>query len=378
MTAYLDNAATTMVSPAAANAAMRIMTECYGNPSSTHAMGRAARGELESSRGVIASALGSDPAELYFTSGGTESDNWAVISGALSRRSGKHVISSAAEHEAVLKSLETLKQRGFEVELLKPEPDGSIGVEAVLAALRPDTALISLMLVNNETGAITDIAAIAGAVRERSPNALIHTDAVQAFLKVNFTVRSLGVDMLSVSGHKVHGPKGVGALYIRKGLKLQPLIVGGGQEGGLRSGTEALPQIAAFAAAAGEGFGLVDQSLEHMSELRARTVERLLNEIPGLVVTGGGTPHILSISLPGFKSEVLMNYLEARGVFVARSSACKRGGRSHVLTAIGLSNELIDGALRLSFSRYTTMPEVDYLCDTLRSASGELFRKRYT
>ena len=376
MTAYLDNAATTMVCPEAAEAALQIMTVNYGNPSSTHTMGRNAKKALETARAQIADAIGAKPEEIFFTSCGSESDNWAILSGAqLGSRKGKHIISSMAEHSAVLKSLELLEKLGYEVTRLKPEKDGSVPVAAVEEALREDTILVSLMLVNNETGGITDIAGISRAIKKKGSAALLHTDAVQGFLKVPFTVKSLGADLITLSGHKIHAPKGVGALYARGGtkMKLAPLILGGGQEQGRRSGTEPLPQIAAFGVAAELGKKSMDESISKMAGLKALAVERLTAENEGLRVLVSDAPHILSISLPGYKSEVMMNFLEARGVFVSKSSACKKGGRSYVLEAAGCSPDIIDGALRIGLSRYTTEDEIAALCDGIHDARDRLY-----
>ena len=379
MSIYLDNAATTPVCEAAARAALDAMTLRYGNPSSPHRLGREAKKLLDASRETAAKALGCAPGELYFTSCGTEGDNWAIARGAeYNQRHGKHIISSAAEHPAVLKSLEALEVRGFEVTLVRPERDGSVSPAAVLDALREDTALVTLMLVNNETGAVTDIGTISKAVKTRNPRTLVHTDAVQAFLKVPFSPGTLGVDLLTVSGHKIHAPKGVGALYIRKGLNLPPLLCGGGQENGRRSGTESLPLISAFAAAVSEALPTLAEDQARMAALRNVTAERLKEENPGLLVLNGenAAPQLLSISLPGYRSEVLMNFLEVRDIYVSKSSACKKGGRSHVLETAGLKSDVIDGALRVSLSRFTTAEELDAFClalkaarETLRSAS---------
>lgn len=373
MSAYLDNAATTKVCPEAAQAALYAMTEVYGNPSSTHTMGRNASKLLKSSREDIAKVLGASPEELFFTSCGTESDNWAILSGAEHmRHQGRHIISSTVEHSAVLRSLDLLEKRGYEVTRLAPERDGSISVSSVLDALREDTVLVSLMLINNETGGITDISQISKALKKRGSRALLHCDAVQGFMKIPFSVKGLGVDMLSISGHKVHAPKGIGALYIKGGKGLNPIIVGGGQEKGLRSGTEPLPQIAAFASAVKSAYPDMTAHIEKMSRLKALAVSRLSEEIPGLSVLSGEAPHILSISMPGYRSEVLMNFLEAREIYVSKSSACKRGGRSYVLENCGHRPEVIDGALRIGLSMYTTDEEIHALCDGLRDASLSL------
>ena len=374
MSIYLDNAATTRVCPEAAEAALRMMTEVYGNPSSTYKLGREAKAAVDTARRQVADALGCAPDEVYFTSCGSEGDNWALISGArLMRRQGKHIISSAVEHDAVRRSLDFLEKEGFEITRLQPDAHGAVSAAQVRQALRADTILVSLMMVNNETGAITDIAEIARMLKAESSRALLHTDAVQGFLKVPFRAKTLGADLISISGHKIHAPKGVGALYIRSGLKLPPYIFGGGQERGIRAGTEATPQIAAFGAAAAIGKTKMADATAEMARLRAHAVDRLTAEIEGLVVIGGGAPHILSISLPGYRSEVLMNFLEAREIYTSKSSACKKGGRSHVLEARGLPSNVIDGALRISFSRFTTQQDVDTLCDALREAKQSLF-----
>ena len=370
---YLDNSATTRVCPEAAQAALAAMTDCFGNPSSTYTLGREAKKLLDRSRKQVSDALGCAPGELVFTSCGSESDNWAILGGAEAmKRRGKHVISSLVEHDAVRKSLDELEARGFEVTRLKPEKDGSVSPEAVLAALREDTVLVTLMLVNNETGGVTDIASVAKGLRARGSSALLHTDAVQGFLKVPFSAKSLGADLISVSGHKIHAPKGVGALYIRRGLRLKPFVVGGSQEDGRRAGTEAVPQIAAFGAAAELASQHLTENMEHMAALKARTLDTLRGTIPELKWIETASPHILSVSLPGWRSEVLMNFLEAQEIYVSRSSACKKGARSHVLESIGLDPRTIDGALRIGFCRYNTDADVDALCAALKQARDTL------
>lgn len=375
---YLDNAATTRVCPEAAEIAYKMMTENFGNPSSTHQVGREAAAALKKARKQVADALGCMPEEIYFTSCGSEADNWAIVRGAESMsRKGKHVITSTVEHDAVRESMKELERRGYEVTWLSPNETGAVPVSSVAAALRSDTILVSLMLVNNETGAITDIPGISKALKAAGSAALLHTDAVQGFLKVPFQAKTLGADMISISGHKIHAPKGIGALYIRKGMKpaakLLPYIMGGHQENEMRAGTENLPQIAAFGVAAELGRKEQKHAAEHMEQLRAHIVERLQQELPGVVFIGGGAPHVLSLSLPGYRSEVLMNFLDRNGICVSRSSACKQGRRSHVLEAMGLSSKVIDGAIRVSFSRYTTMEEADALCDALKEAKESLF-----
>ncbi len=372
---YLDNAATTMVCPEAIAAASDAMARCYGNPSSTHTKGREAKKLLDFCRKQVADALGCTPAELYFTSCGSESDNWALLSGAeYMKRRGKHIISSAVEHDAVRKSLDELERRGFEVTRLMPDKHGVIPVQSVIDALRDDTILVSLMLVNNETGAITDIAAVSRELKRAGSKALLHTDAVQGFMKLPFRAKTLGADMISISGHKIHAPKGIGALYIKSGLKLKPIIMGGSQESGLRAGTEAMPQIAAFGAACELAAKSMTENIERMKSLRQAAITRLSTEIPELRVISApdAAPHILSVSLPGWRSEVLMNFMEAQGIYVSKSSACKKGGRSHVLEAMGLDARTIDGAIRIGLSRYTTQEDIALLCDALKTAHDTL------
>ena len=373
---YFDNAATTRVCPEAAEAAMKMMTEQFGNPSATYKLGREAKAAVDKARAQVAAALGCKPDEVYFTSCGSEGDNWALISGARSmKRRGRHIISSAVEHDAIRRTLDFLEKEGFEVTRLVPDPEsGAITPEMVKAALREDTILVSLMLVNNEIGTVTQIDQIARMLKAEKSQALLHTDAVQGFLKVPFRADKLGADLITISGHKIHAPKGIGALYIRSGLKLPPYILGGGQEKGIRAGTENTPQIAAFGAACEIGKQRMAAATAEMQRLRMRLVQQLSERMPDHVTfLYGGAPHIQSISLPGYRSEVLMNFLEAREIYTSKSSACKKGGRSHVLEALGLPAKVIDGALRISFSRYTTEQEVDALCDALVDAQKSLF-----
>ena len=370
---YLDNAATTAVCPEAVRAAVEAMEECYGNPSSTHLKGRRAAALVSQGRKQLADALGCLSGEVVFTSCGSESDNWALRAGAeAAKRSGKHIISSLAEHDAVRKALDLLERQGWEITRLKPGKDGAVNTEDVEAALREDTALVSLMMVNNETGGITDIARIARMLRAHGSAALLHTDAVQAFMKVPFSAGTLGADLISISGHKIHAPKGIGALYIRKGLRLPPFLVGGSQEDGRRAGTEAVPQIVAFGAAAEAAHAKMAENVRVMAELKAQIPGKLRAHIPELLVIESGAPHIVNLSLPGWRSEVLMNYLEAKEIYVSKSSACKKGGRSHVLEAMGLPSRVIDGSLRLGLSRYTTQEDVDALCCALIEAHDTL------
>ena len=374
---YLDNAATTRVCSAAAKAAVLAMTETYGNTLSTHAMGRAAAETMELARGNVAALMGAKPSEFCFTSGGTEADNMALFGAVGSKnRAGNHIITSACEHYAVLKSAQELEKRGFEVTYLTPDKDGVITPESLANTLRDDTALVSVMLVNNETGAVNPVAEYAAEINRRGSKTLLHTDAVQGFGKLPFTAKSLGADLISVSAHKIHGAKGAGALYIKNGVKLTPQTYGGAQENGMRPGTHALPAIAAFGEAARLAVQSIESNYRHVSELRNHAVSRLLSLGVQIISTPQASPYILSISLPGYRSETLMNALEQDGICVARSSACKKGARSHVLEAMGLPPKVIDGALRVSFSHETTIAELDFFAESLDKISKSLFRRK--
>ncbi len=371
---YLDNAATTQVCPEAARAALEAMTEHFGNPSSTHGPGRSAREALKAARQTVAESLGARPEEIFFTSGGSEGDNWAIRGGChLMRHKGKHIISSLTEHDAVRRTLDAMQAQGYEVTRLAPGPDGAVAPEDVAAALRPDTVLVSLMLVNNETGAVTDIPAVARAIKDAGCPALLHTDAIQGYMKVPFSVKSLGADIVTVSGHKIHAPKGIGAQYVRAGLRLSPLVLGGGQEGGFRSGTENMPGILALAAAV-RAYRADAGARERMAALREQVIGTLSPALPDMQVLGGGAPHILCLSLPGYRSEVLLNYLDSLGICVSKGSACKRGARSHVLEAMELPAKVIDGAVRISFGRFSAQADADALCQGLIGACGTLYK----
>jgi cysteine desulfurase len=341
-------------------------------------MGRAAKAALEEARQAVAAALGSEADQVYFTSGGTEADNWAILEGAeLQARRGRHLVTTLIEHDAVKKPAALLERRGWEVAWLKPDRAGRISAEDFAAALREDTSLASVMLVNNETGAVNPVADMAREIKRRGFNTLFHTDAVQGFLKVPFTVKSLGADMISVSAHKLHGPKGAGALWVKKGVRLPPLLLGGGQEKEKRSGTEALPAAAGFGEAVRLAALEKEETWAAVRALYDETAALLREKIPeAVILSPGDSPFILSLSLPGYKCEVLMNFLEAEGVCVARSSACKRGARSHVLEAMGLPADIIDGALRVSFSRYSTPEEAAYFVDKRKEATQRLFKTR--
>jgi len=376
MAHYLDHAATTPVRPEAAQAALDAMTRNWGNPSSRYEPGAQAAGALEGWRQDIASTLRCAPEELCFTSCGTEGDNWAIFGAvALNRRKGKHIVTTAIEHSAVLEPCKELERQGYEITYLQPDRSGTIPPEAVQRALRQDTILVSMMLVNNELGTVLPVGETARAIRESGCAALLHCDAVQAFLKIPFAPKELGVDFLSVSGHKIHAPKGIGALYIRAGLRLPPMLYGGGQEHGLRPGTEPTAQIAAFAAAARLGYASMARDTAHMQMIKEYALSQLSARLPQVVQIGAGdAPHILPISLPGYKSEVLVRFLSDRGIYVSSGSACHKGKPSHVFAALRLDKAVQDGVLRLSFGYDTQHSDIDALVRALGEAGEQLLQ----
>ena len=368
---YLDNSATTKPNAACVQAMTRLLCDTWGNPSSVHELGIAAERELKNARKEVAASLGAEPERVFFTSGGTEADNWAIFSTCerLKKR-GNHIVTTAVEHHAVLHPMKALEAKGFEVTYLQPDEAGFVSADTLKAALRPDTILVSIMMVNNESGAVMPIADMIRITRRLSPLALFHTDAVQGFLKVPFKAKTLGADLISVSGHKIHGPKGVGALYIRPGLPLPPFIHGGGQESNFRSGTENLPGICGFAAACAATD--TQQEIARMTDLRDYCRARA-QEIPGLVLIGQqAAPHIVNLSLPGLRSQGIINCLQTKGIYVSAGSACSKGHRSHVLEAMHLPPAVIDGSVRISFCGDNTREDVDRLIDALLEAKTTL------
>ena len=363
MPIYLDSAATTRVCQEAAQAAYEAMTEGFGNPSSGYAVGQQAAARMKACRETMADSLGCLPEELTFLSCGTEGDNWAIRAAVeYGKRRGKHIITTAIEHAAVLEPIKDLERQGYEVTYLKPDRKGHISLDELTAALRPDTVLVSMMLVNNELGTILPVAQAAQAIRDSGAPALLHCDAVQGFLKVPFTPGELGVDLLTISGHKVRAPKGIGAQYIRKGLELKPLLLGGGQERGLRSGTEPTAQIAALAAACAAWRA---EDREKLAHTKAYTLDRL-RRVPGLeVVSPGDAPHICAVALPGYPSEMLVRDLSDRGICVSSGSACHKGKPSHVFAALGLPKRTLMGVLRVSFSPENRQEDGDALAECL-------------
>ena len=375
MIAYLDNAATTPVSPEAAQAACNAMTTDFGNPSTQYPLGKAAKKALDGHRKAVADALGCKPAEVVFTSCGTESDNWALRLGAQkNRRKGRHIITTAFEPSAILQTCHEMEAEGWEVTYLMPNRQGQISLDDLKAALRPDTVLVSMLLVNNETGCVFPAADIAALLREKGSPALLHCDAVQGFLKVPCDPEGWGVDLMSLSGHKVGGPKGVGALYIGPRVRNpRPLLPGGGQERGARSGTEATAQIAGFAKAVELRLADYDAKLAHMAGLKAYCREKLL-AMGGVVPVGEGTaPHILAVSLVGYPSANIVTDLGAQGICISAGSACHQGKASHVVSALGLDKKTAAGVIRISFSPDNTEADVDALCHALKSHRDSRF-----
>ena len=372
---YFDNAATTPVPKAVADAMYEVLTAHFGNPSSQYPIGVEMKKAVEGWRAVIAGALGCPAERLYFTSCGTESDNWAIQAALWqNRHRGRHIITTAVEHSAVLEPCKLLAQQGYEVTYLKPGQDGNVTAEQVADALREDTALVSVMLVNNETGCVFPAADIAALLREKGSPALLHCDAVQGFLKVPCDPVGWGVDLMSLSAHKIGGPKGVGALYTAPELRnLRPLLPGGGQEGGLRSGTEATAQIAGFARAVALRQENLAEKLRHMADIKAYCRERLLS-IPGVVPVGEGTaPHILAVSLVGYPSANIVTDLGAKGICISAGSACHRGKASHVVSALHLDKKTAAGVIRVSFGPETTRADIDGLYQALLDHKNQRF-----
>lgn len=375
--AYLDNSATTQVTPAVAEVAVELMCNTFGNPASVHSLGLDAHKITEQARETVASFMGCKKEEIYFTSGGTEGNNLAILGGTLAaKRKGNKVITTAVEHPSVLQAVEELKTRGFETVVLPVQKNGVVSLQDLEDAIDEQTVFISVMLVNNETGAIQPVDKIREIVKRKNSPALVHTDCVQALGKYPFSLRALGVDLASVSGHKVHGPKGVGALYIKEGVRILPQTYGGGQEKGLRSGTVAVSQIGAFAKAV-EQLPKGNEGVEQAIRLREQLLLGIA-QVPDAVInsTLEGSPYIVNCSVAGIPSEVMIRALEAEGVYVSGGSACAKGGRSHVLLAQGVAPKLVDSALRISFSNHTTKDEIEQFLNAFTKACRFLHRKR--
>ena len=362
---YLDNSATTKPCDAAVEAMTKTLTENWGNPSALYGFGIDTAKMMRSARTQVATAMGAEPDRVFFTSGGTEADNWAVF-GTVKRlgKRGKHIITTAIEHHAILNCMKELESQGYEVTYLQPDSLGNISVDDLKAALRKDTILVSIMMVNNEVGSVMPIAQMAKLTHKLCPDAVFHTDAVQGFLKVPFSAKTLGADLITVSSHKIHGPKGAGALYIAPRLRSFPaLLLGGGQENGLRSGTEATPAIFGFAAACAEVSATFRADSAREKELLNALIEELckLNDLT--VIGAHDAPHILSLAIPGVPTQNTINILQDHGICVSAGSACAKGHRSHTLTAMNLPPEVMDSSFRVSLCRDTTQSEIAQLID---------------
>ena len=368
---YLDNSATTKPCKEAVEAMTKALVEDWGNPSALYGFGIDAAHALRSARNQVAAAMGAEHDRVFFTSGGTEADNWAIFSTA--KRYGKknkHIITTAIEHHAILNCMKELESQGFEVTYLQPDSLGRITIDSMKAALRKDTILVSIMMVNNETGAVMPISQMAKLTHRIVPDAVFHTDAVQGFLKIPFAAKTLGADLISVSSHKIHGPKGAGALYISPRLRSFPaLILGGGQEGGYRSGTEGTPAIFGFAAACAALSATFKEDIQQEKQMLDGAIEAL-STLKGLVINGAhDAPHILSLSIPGLPTQNTINILQDHGICVSAGSACAKGHRSHVLEAMKIPPETIDASFRISISRQTTPEELAKLINVIQQAA---------
>lgn len=378
MEAYLDNSATTRCTEAVRDVVVHTMMEDFGNPSSKHMKGVEAERYLREARETIAKTLKVNEKEIYFTSGATESNNWAIIGSAMAnRRAGMHVITTAIEHAAVLMPMQYLEEQGFRVTYLPVDGKGHISLEDLENAICEDTILVSMMYVNNEVGTIEPIAEAAKLVKSKNPKILFHTDAVQAYGKMTIHPKKLGVDMLSVSAHKIHGPKGIGFLYVNEKVKIHPLILGGGQQKGMRSGTDNVPGAAGLAQAAKESYATLKESHEHLLNLKKRMMDGLnqLGEKHSIVIHSEegekSAAHIVSAAFLGIRSEVLLHALEDRGIYVSAGSACSSNKKlpvSTVLKELHLKSDQLESTLRFSFGRFTTEEEIDYCLEVL----GEL------
>ena len=371
MEAYFDNSATTRCYPEVAEIVVKTMTEDFGNPSAMHLKGVEAKKYVREAAQTLAKILKVNEKEIIFTSGGTESNNLALFGGAdANKRSGNHIITTSVEHAAVGQPAERLEQMGYEVTIVPVDHRGVVQLEALEKALRPDTILVSTMYVNNEVGAVMPVEEIAKLVHEKSPKALYHVDAIQAFGKYRIYPKKAGIDMLSVSSHKIHGPKGVGFLYINEKARIQPQILGGGQQAGMRSGTDNVPGIAGLGVAAKMVYTDFDKKIEHMYQLKERLAEGFL-KLPDVRLNGmeirEGAPQILSASFLGVRSEVLLHTLEEKGIYVSAGSACSSHKRkaAGTLSAMGMEAAQRESTLRFSFSEENTFEEVDYVLEVI-------------
>lgn len=371
MQAYLDNSATTRCTERVTDKMIRVMREDFGNPSSLHTKGVEAETYIREAKEIFAKNLKVNEKEIYFTSGGTESNNLALIGTAMAnQRSGRHLITTSVEHASVLNTMKYLEDQGFRVTYLPVDEDGIVSLDALRESICEETVLVSVMYVNNEIGAVQPVEEIARILKEKRPGALLHVDAIQAYGKYRIYPKKTGIDLLSISGHKIHGPKGSGVLYVNEKVKIRPIIFGGEQQKGLRSGTENVPGIAGVAEAAKACYENLEEKIDRLYELKARFVEGV-QKLPGTKVNGrtgrDSAPHIVSVSFQDVRSEVLLHALEDQGVYVSAGSACSsnKPAVSHTLQSIGLPKELLGSTLRFSFCFDTTEEEIDYCLEKL-------------
>ncbi len=382
MQAYFDNSATTKVFDSVRDIVVKTMTEDYANPSARHTRGMEAENYIRNARAVIARSLKVQEKEILFTSGGSESNNMALIGTAMAnKRAGNHIISSNIEHPSVYNPLGFLEEQGYEVTYLPVDHAGHIDLEQLEESIRPETILVSVMYVNNEVGTVEPVEEISRIIRRKNPNTLFHVDAIQAYGKYEIRPKRQGIDLLSVSAHKLHGPKGVGFLYIDSRVKIKPLIYGGGQQQGLRSGTENVPGVAGMGAAVEEMFKDHTQKIDHLYELK-EYAERKFSQLPGVTLNNPpgreGAPQIVSASFEGVKSEVLLHALEEKGIYVSSGSACSSNhpGLSGTLKGVGVRQDLLDSTLRFSFGLFNTKEEIDYAAQQLEEILPVLRRFR--
>lgn len=384
MEAYLDNSATTRCLDSVIDIVAKTMRDDYGNPSSKHQKGVDAEGYLRSAREEIACTMKVKEKEIFFTSGGTESNNWALVGAALAnQRRGKHLITTAVEHAAVLQPMSFLEEQGFRVTYLPVDETGAVSLQALRDALCEETILVSMMMVNNELGTEEPVAEAARIVKEYHPEIVFHADAIQAYGKYRIYPKKLGIDLLSVSGHKIHGPKGIGFLYINEKTKIRPFVLGGGQQHGMRSGTDNVPGAAGLGIAAKEAYTDFEGKIDTLRKKKQRFVKGL-QDIPDITLQGqtplgGGAPHIISVSVRGVRSEVLLHALEDKQIYISSGSACSSNKKlpvSTVLKEAHVEKELLESTVRFSFSTQTTDEEIDYCLDQLHSLIPML--RKYT
>jgi len=375
LTAYLDNSATTVLCEKAKKEMINAIENCWGNPSSLHQVGIDSDLLLRQCRSTVSKALKCDAEEVVFTSGGTEGNNLAIFGAAYAnRRKGNKVITTKIEHPSVLNAFKRLEEEGFEVTYIGTDSSGHLDMNALENAVDEKTILISVMAVNNEVGAIQPVEMLSGIVKRKNSPAVIHVDAVQAFGKLPLNPKRMGIDLMTVSSHKIHGPKGVGALFIKKGTKIRPVAMGGGQEGDIRPGTEPMPAIAGFMGAVSEL--TVEKSLQKMTALRDGFVEKL-RTVEGVSINSpeDALPYIVNLSLKGLRSETVLNLLSDMEIYVSSGSACAKGHKSHVLTTMGLNDDAVDSSLRVSLSRFTTEEELDYFIEGIKRAFKVIMKK---